>query len=178
MVPPLSRRALVQALAVAAAARPPVSAPASLTGSAGRVVAVGDIHGDLHALVKLLELSGLWSEAKRKWTGGTATFVQLGDTLDRGDDEYEVLELLRELKAAATVRSSLTGSARDGNRHEMPLLHGCTELAAAATVDTTPHMRMPEGWRWACHHDAGKPRGHERDGRGDALHLTSIQGIW
>lgn len=29
--------------------------------------------------------------------------MQLGDTLDRGDDEYEVLELLRELKAAATV---------------------------------------------------------------------------
>jgi hypothetical protein len=100
------RAALVHALAVAAAARQPFtpSLAASAAAPTGRIVAAGDIHGDVHVLTEILEMSGLWSAASCRWTGGDATFVQVGDVLDRGDDEHEVLELLRELKTAAAVR--------------------------------------------------------------------------
>lgn len=99
------RAVVVHALAVAAATRQAFmpSLAASTGAPTGRIVAAGDIHGDVHALTEILELSGLWSAASRRWTGGDATFVQVGDVLDRGDDEYRVLELLREVKTAAAV---------------------------------------------------------------------------
>ena len=56
-----------------------------------RLVAVGDVHGDIQSLLEVLELAGLYSE--RRWTGGRAVLVQIGDILDRGDDEAACLDL-------------------------------------------------------------------------------------
>ena len=56
-----------------------------------RLVAVGDVHGDVQSLLEVLELAGLYSE--RRWTGGRAVLVQIGDILDRGDDEAACLDL-------------------------------------------------------------------------------------
>jgi len=108
----IGRRTLLHALAVAGAARQVFPLRARLAAPTGRIVAVGDIHGDVHALVEVLELAGLWSEATGRWTGGDATFVQIGDVLDRGDDEYKVLERLHQLKTAAAVNPGLTPPAR------------------------------------------------------------------
>lgn len=104
----LSRAALLQLAAVAglAAVPPGGSPPAHATATtpllarlppSPRIVAVGDIHGDAQALIDVLSLAGLYSETEGRWTGGDATFVQIGDVLDRGDDERRVLDLLREL---------------------------------------------------------------------------------
>ena len=70
------------------------------SASAGRVVAIGDVHGDVEALASTLEACGL-VDGGRRWVGGDATLVQLGDVLDRGDREAECWALLADLSRAA-----------------------------------------------------------------------------
>jgi hypothetical protein len=78
-----------------------------------RVVAIGDMHGDLEAARRALRLAGAVDEADR-WTGGALTLVQTGDVLDRGDDDraiFDWLERLRpEAKAAGGELISLSGN--------------------------------------------------------------------
>src|SRR5687767_354355 len=71
----------------------------SLAG-AQRVVAIGDIHGDLEAFVGILRQAELVDEQKN-WTGGKATLVQTGDFLDRGPYVREVMHLLMALEKQA-----------------------------------------------------------------------------
>lgn len=66
----------------------------------GRVVAVGDLHGDLGATLHALELAGA-IDRRGAWVGGDLTVVQTGDQLDRGDDERKILDLLRRLEGEA-----------------------------------------------------------------------------
>jgi hypothetical protein len=66
-----------------------------------RVVAIGDVHGAYPELVELLEESGLISE-ERRWIGGAAHLVMLGDLIDRGSQSREVLDLLMELQRQAS----------------------------------------------------------------------------
>ena len=68
----------------------------------GRIVAVGDIHGDWDAMVRALVLAGV-IDADGTWVGGDTTLVQTGDVLDRGDDEQRILDFLRELRDGARV---------------------------------------------------------------------------
>lgn len=98
MLPPaqLARRALLLSCAAV-----PASAFAAAVARP-RVVAIGDLHGDLEATVRLLRLAGL-IDSKQRWAGGDATLVQLGDVLDRGTEESGCFELLRGLKAEASA---------------------------------------------------------------------------
>ena len=68
---------------------------------ARKVVAIGDVHGDLDALRGALRLAGA-IDANDSWSGGAMVVVQVGDQLDRGDDEPEILALLDRLAAEAT----------------------------------------------------------------------------
>ncbi len=68
--------------------------------SAERIVALGDVHGDLDATKRALRLAGAIDEGDR-WIGGTLVLVQTGDILDRGDGEQEILELFAGLKVQA-----------------------------------------------------------------------------
>ena len=68
--------------------------------SARRVVAIGDVHGDLAATHAALRLSGLIDDGGH-WSGGDTVLVQTGDVLDRGDDEQAILDLLIGLQAEA-----------------------------------------------------------------------------
>jgi hypothetical protein len=78
------------------------SAP-SAASSPGRVVAIGDVHGDLAATRAALRLAGA-IDASDNWIGGASlTVVQLGDQLDRGDDEREILDFFVRLSAAAAA---------------------------------------------------------------------------
>ena len=65
-----------------------------------RVVAIGDLHGDLRAARAALRLAGAIDTLDR-WIGGDLVVVQTGDLLDRGDDEPEVLDLLERLVSEA-----------------------------------------------------------------------------
>jgi hypothetical protein len=68
--------------------------------SQGRVVALGDVHGDMKATLRALSLAGVIDE-RAKWTGGTSVLVQTGDILDRGNDEQAILDLFERLKTEA-----------------------------------------------------------------------------
>jgi len=74
----------------------------------GRVVAVGDVHGDVHAYLRVLKLARLVPSDSSaqcvdeiKWIGGDATLVQMGDVLDRGPDEAQCMAVLRTLRQQA-----------------------------------------------------------------------------
>lgn len=77
--------------------------PPTYVKAPGRVVAIGDIHGDLPKAIRALEVAGVLDEQDGRpvWAGGDATIVQLGDVLDRGDCEIGVVLLLRELDRQA-----------------------------------------------------------------------------
>jgi len=78
----------------------PPPSPAFEYASAERIVAIGDLHGDVSAARGVLRLAGV-IDAADAWTGGRTVVVQTGDQLDRGDDDREVLELLDRLAGAA-----------------------------------------------------------------------------
>src|SRR5690606_24472494 len=81
--------------------------------SAPRVVAIGDLHGDLEATRKALRLAGA-IDAKDRWVGGALVVVQTGDAIDRGDDDRAILDLLerlsREAKQAGGALYALSGN--------------------------------------------------------------------
>lgn len=67
-----------------------------------RLVAIGDLHGDLEATRRVLRLAGAIDE-RDGWIGGDLVLVQTGDQLDRGDDEPEILDLFERLAREATA---------------------------------------------------------------------------
>lgn len=69
-----------------------------------RIVVVGDLHGDYQAYMDVLQAAGLINETGRRWTGGNAHLVQLGDVLDRGPDGLAILEHLDNLSRQAQRR--------------------------------------------------------------------------
>jgi hypothetical protein len=69
----------------------------------GRVVAVGDVHGDYGQFVKILGAAGLVDDAMN-WTGGKTHLVQIGDVLDRGPDSRAVMDLLISLEQQAPLQ--------------------------------------------------------------------------
>lgn len=77
--------------------------PVFRVSAPGRIVAVGDIHGDLLKAIALFKLAGVVEEVDRRllWIGGDTTVVQLGDVLDRGNREIASLQLLRSLDQQA-----------------------------------------------------------------------------
>jgi len=97
------------------------------TSQAGRIVAVGDVHGSFEGLTAILQEAGILDK-DLKWAGGDATYIQLGDLFDRGLDVRQVIELLMRLEGEAAAAGgrfqciignhetmNLTGFYRDNN---------------------------------------------------------------
>jgi len=78
-----------------------------------RLVAIGDVHGDLARTKRVLRLAGAIDEADR-WVGGDLFVVQVGDQTDRGDDDRAILDMFarlrREAKAAGGTFLALNGN--------------------------------------------------------------------
>ena len=66
----------------------------------GRVVAVGDVHGEKDALVAVLKMAGVIDE-KERWSGGSTHLVQIGDLPARGPQTREAFDLLMRLEKEA-----------------------------------------------------------------------------
>jgi hypothetical protein len=92
------------------AAMPPVAAsptplavdldPTYHYPAAERLVAIGDLHGDLAATRRALRLAGA-TDPQDRWIGGKLVVVQTGDELDRGDSDRQIVELFDRLADAA-----------------------------------------------------------------------------
>jgi hypothetical protein len=82
--------ACVAALFLAAAAA--IAAP--------RIVAVGDVHGDLEAFKAILAEAGV-IDANGEWAGGETVLVQVGDLIDRGPSARGTLDFVMALQPEA-----------------------------------------------------------------------------
>lgn len=88
------------------AAKPKKTAPevkkAKYPG-APRIIAIGDVHGDFNAAKEALRLAGAIGEkdGKDTWIGGSLVVVQVGDQLDRGDNERAILEFFDRMPEEA-----------------------------------------------------------------------------
>ncbi len=80
---------------------------------------IGDVHGHLKKLVKLLQDARL-IDAEHSWKAGTATLWFMGDFVDRGPDGIAVLDLVMRLQTEAAAAGGSVASLL-GN-HEMLLL--------------------------------------------------------
>ena len=65
-----------------------------------RLVAIGDLHGDIDKARCAFQAGGLIDE-KDNWVGGQTVAVQVGDQLDRGSNELEILYWLNRLQVEA-----------------------------------------------------------------------------
>jgi hypothetical protein len=116
----------LSALACGTAAAPLVFPPAPaqcVWEGIERVVAVGDLHGDYDAFVKILQDSKLIDD-DAKWIGGRAHLVQIGDVIDRGDRAREIYILMSRLEREA--------AAAGGQVHFLPGNHEEMNLARVA----------------------------------------------
>ncbi|TKA55979.1 hypothetical protein B0A53_01681 [Rhodotorula sp. CCFEE 5036] len=78
-----------------------------------RIIAVGDVHGDLAALMQILRRAQL-VDLRGHWIGGQDILVQTGDIVDRGPDTiaiYRFFQTLRpQAEAAGGALVSLLGN--------------------------------------------------------------------
>lgn len=127
--------------------------------SADRLVAIGDIHGDLQKARQSLMAAQVMDE-NNQWIGGNTTVVQVGDLLDRGGEEIKVIYLLEKLKQQAE-KSGGRVVILNGN-HEIMNVEGDFTYATPAA--------MEEFKGWAYWYTVGndmknlcKGLGHQRD---------------
>jgi len=151
--------------------RSPKDAPDTYSGVA-RVVAVGDVHGDVDALKAVLKLAGL-IDAKGHWSGGKTHLVQTGDIPDRGDQTREAFELLMRLEKEALAAGGRV-HALLGNHEAMNMLGDLRyatpgELASFADQASGPET---EGGL-AGHRAAYGPQG--RYGRWLRTHAAAVR---
>ena len=66
----------------------------------GRIVAIGDLHGDYENYLAALRAAGL-IDRKGKWVGGETHLVQTGDIPDRGPDTAKIIAHMTRLAQQA-----------------------------------------------------------------------------
>lgn len=70
-------------------------------GSSPKIVAIGDLHGDLQSAKKTFELAGA-TDTQGIWIARNTIVVQTGDILDRGPDDLALLHFLSDLESQAS----------------------------------------------------------------------------
>ncbi len=81
----------------------PVFSEQCIWNGVGRVVAIGDVHGDFGQFVSLLQGADL-VDNELNWIGGKTHLVQIGDVLDRGPDSRAVMDLIMSLEQQAPLQ--------------------------------------------------------------------------
>lgn len=66
----------------------------------GRIVAIGDVHGDYDNYMAALRLAGIVDRHGR-WSAGAAHLVQTGDIADRGPDSRRIISHMKRLRRDA-----------------------------------------------------------------------------
>jgi hypothetical protein len=119
-----------------------------------RLVAIGDLHGDLSAMRAALRAADA-IDGKDHWIGGALVVVQTGDILDRGDDERAMLDLFarleREARAAGGAIVVLLGN------HE--LMNGAGDFRYVTPSGLRAFDDVPRGAAALATSLAGSSRG-------------------
>ena len=118
--------------------------PVSALEPPGRVIAVGDIHGEYEGLTRILREAELIDDSNQ-WTGGDAILVQTGDYTDRGPDVRKVIDLLMDLEKQAPQHGGQV-IALMGNHESMNLLADYRDVSDAtfATFATEESDQLRE----------------------------------
>ena len=121
-----------------------------------RVIAIGDIHGDLAAARAALRAAGA-IDSDDRWSGGDLVVVQLGDVLDRGGDESRILELFDRLEHEARAAGGAFVPLL-GNHELMNAAHDFRYVTPAGMRDFDGQRaaELGPGGTWAkrlAHHD-------------------------
>ncbi|RDI95361.1 serine/threonine protein phosphatase [Meiothermus sp. QL-1] len=118
---------------------------------------VGDVHGCLEALLRLLHQAGLVGPGGQ-WIGGAAELWFLGDYTDRGPDGVGVLELLMRLEEEAQQVGGAV-HALLGN-HDLILLaaYRFSQEKVPSLLEAGEQVNFLELWR----HVGGQPHDLER----------------
>jgi hypothetical protein len=92
-----------------------------MTRPNGRLIVIGDIHGELAGLKEILLHTGI-VDHNTAWVGGDTILIQTGDVIDRGPHSRGAVSLLRSLQQEAVLTA---GSViRCCGNHELWLLQG------------------------------------------------------
>ena len=94
-----------------------------------RLIALGDVHGDIHNFKAILRHAQL-IDCDGNWDGGDARVVQLGDVCDRGPHSHSIIEyidetLVPQARAAGGEFLQLLGN------HELLTMRGDARFVAA-----------------------------------------------
>ncbi len=93
-------RIILTLLLLAASLSELAGAPCRDPQTANRVLAIADVHGALAQFLSILRRAGLVN-AENEWAGRCTTLVQVGDLVDRGPHDRQVLDLIMELQKTA-----------------------------------------------------------------------------
>ncbi|EIE25532.1 Metallo-dependent phosphatase [Coccomyxa subellipsoidea C-169] len=118
-----------------------------------RLVAIGDLHGDLKKARRAFRLGGL-TDANDRWIGGTTTAVQVGDQLDRGNDEVRILYFLERLEREAE-RAGGKLHILNGNHETMNVAGRFNYATLPGLADFYHHFAPGIGFSEALHCSAG-----------------------
>lgn len=113
--------------------------------AAEKVVAIGDIHGDIEKAKRAFRLANLVDESGSKWIGGSTVAVQVGDILDRGDNEVQLFYWFEHIKRQAEKAG--------GALHMLLGNHETMNVAAQFRYATPGGVDDFRRWAWA--HAAG-----------------------
>ncbi|HEX6215873.1 MAG TPA: metallophosphoesterase [Vicinamibacterales bacterium] len=123
------------------------AAPLVAQGTA-RLVAIGDIHGEIDGFKRILQAAGL-ADATGRWTGRRAQLIQTGDYTDRGTGTRAVLDLLIALEQQAR-RDGGRAFALLGNHEVMNLIGDTRDVTPeifATFADANSEKKRNEAWQ-------------------------------
>ncbi|XP_062086666.1 shewanella-like protein phosphatase 1 isoform X1 [Humulus lupulus] len=121
--------------------------PTYVSAPGRRIVAVGDLHGDLDQTRYALEMAGVLSnDGQDMWVGGETVLVQLGDILDRGEDEIAILSLLRSLDIQAKSQGGAVFQV-NGNHETMNVEGDFRYVDAGAFEECSDFLEYSDGNR-------------------------------
>ncbi len=78
----------------------PIPPATFIDGNPARLVGIGDVHGDFKAAKKVLRKANL-TDADNKWIAGDTIAVQVGDQVDRGDQDRKILDFFEDMSEQA-----------------------------------------------------------------------------
>ncbi len=145
--------------------------PYSWTG-VGRVVAVGDLHGDYDRFVFILANPEVGIiDANLRWIAGTTHLVQLGDIMDRGPDARKILDLLMRLEKEAEEAGGMV-HVLIGNHEEMNITGISLDYPQYVTPEQFVSF-LPDDVRRSreAAYIAGLPRDQRRQAEAEGLDI-------